>query len=234
MTAGWRARVDRFWAGELGVDAVVLARPGVHVLERSGSDAAPRIVVLGMPGTTVVSITRGHRRRFEDAGARLGTLDVAARAAVAALGRTATTLDVRGPAYLGYWTGDAAPRALRVVRPLDGAAALTPLRATAPSEWEEAGLDDATVLFGARDGDELVAVAGYEPWADLVQLHVFSHPRHRGRGLARDVLAAAVAHALAAGRLPQYRAQDLNVASRTVAERMGFEEYGWMATIRVR
>jgi hypothetical protein len=47
------------------------------------------------------------------------------------------------------------------------------------------------------------------------------------------VLAAAIGHARASWLLPQYRARDANVASRAVAERMGFEEYGWMATIRL-
>nr|WP_308293375.1 GNAT family N-acetyltransferase [Streptomyces sp. RO-S4] len=49
-------------------------------------------------------------------------------------------------------------------------------------------------------------------------------PAGAGRGRARVVGAAAVAHALAAGLLPQWRARDF--ASRRVAAALGFEELG--------
>jgi hypothetical protein len=34
--------------------------------------------------------------------------------------------------------------------------------------------------------------------------------------------------------LPQYRARDGNAASVALAKQVGFVEYGWMATVRVR
>jgi RimJ/RimL family protein N-acetyltransferase len=236
MTAGWRTAVDRFWAAELGVEVGAFARAGLQVLERDADGVGARIVFVGTPVTTVVSITRGDRPRFEATGLRVEALGPSPRSAVAALADT-PSLDVRGPAYLGCWTRPAAPPAPPDVRRLDPTterAALAALRETASDEWEEAGLDAAAVLFGIREDDALVAVAGYERWASLAHLQVFTHPRARRRGLARAVLAAAIGHARAAWLLPQYRARDSNVASRAVAERMGFEEYGWMATIRPR
>jgi RimJ/RimL family protein N-acetyltransferase len=235
MTGRWRVQVDRFWAEELGVDAGAFARAGLQVIERDADGLGARVVFVGTPATTVISVTRGDRARFEASGLRVETLGLSPRAAVAALAG-APSLDVRGPAYLGCWTHPAAPPAPPGVRQLDPTterSVLDALRETASDEWEEAGLDAAAVLFGIREDDALVAVAGYERWAGLAQLQVFTHPRARRRRLARAVLAAAVGHARAAWLLPQYRARDANVASRGVAERMGFEEYGWMATIRL-
>lgn len=59
--------------------------------------------------------------------------------------------------------------------------------------------------------ERIIAVAGYERWSgEIAQLQVSCHPGYRRRGLAAEPLTAAIAAAL------------------------GFVEYGWMATVRVR
>ncbi|WP_314253915.1 GNAT family N-acetyltransferase [Streptomyces kutzneri] len=54
-------------------------------------------------------------------------------------------------------------------------------------------------------------------------------PDARGRGLGRVTGPAAVQHALAAGRLPQWRAR--TTASRRVAQALGFGEPGAQLSI---
>ncbi|MET9675820.1 GNAT family N-acetyltransferase [Streptomyces sp. NPDC006482] len=64
-------------------------------------------------------------------------------------------------------------------------------------------------------------------WVGIVELGgsaLVTAPAARGRGLARRVASAAVAHALADRRLPQWRARP--PASRRVAAALGFEELG--------
>jgi GNAT superfamily N-acetyltransferase len=150
------------------------------------------------------------------------------------------SLDVRGPAYLGYWpTSSAQPAVRGRAELLDsaGLVALVSLRDVAPIEWAEAGIGigpDARV-FGVREEGQIVAVTGYERWPhDIAQLQVFCHPGFRRRGLAAEALTAAISDALAAKLLPQYRARDGNVASVALAKRVGFVEYGWMATVLIR
>ena len=58
--------------------------------------------------------------------------------------------------------------------------------------------------------------------------------QHHRRGRAAETLTAAINDALAAKLLPQYRARDGNVASVALAKRVGFVEYGWMATVLIR
>ena len=97
-----------------------------------------------------------------------------------------------------------------------GLASLASLRDVAPAEWEEAGIGSDSRVFGLRVEERIVAVAGYER-----------------RGLAAEPLKAVLNEALAENLLPQYRARDGNTASVTLARRVGFVEYGWMATVRV-
>jgi RimJ/RimL family protein N-acetyltransferase len=116
-----------------------------------------------------------------------------------------------------------------------GLAALVSLRDVAPVEWEEAGIGPDARAFGVRAEGQIVAVTGYERWPhDIAQLQVFCRPGYRRRGLAAESLTAAIGDALAAKLLPQYRARDGNAASVALAKRVGFVEYGWMATVLVR
>ncbi|MFE0653731.1 GNAT family N-acetyltransferase [Streptomyces sp. NPDC059534] len=68
-----------------------------------------------------------------------------------------------------------------------------------------------------------VAGAGYRNWPRrTAHISVLTAPEARGRGLARITASAAVAHALAAGLVPQWRARP--PASRRVDAALGFEE----------
>ncbi|GAA3308374.1 hypothetical protein GCM10020295_70240 [Streptomyces cinereospinus] len=90
----------------------------------------------------------------------------------------------------------------------------------------EAALDDITSpAFVVREHGQVVAAAGYRAWPRrTAHIGVLTAPEVRGRGLARVTGSAAVAHALAAGLLPQWRARP--PASRRVAAALGFEELG--------
>jgi RimJ/RimL family protein N-acetyltransferase len=236
MDTAWRRRADRFWARELGVDVEAFHGRGFRVFEREDEAGELRATFVGTAAVTVVSVPRDGRGLFENPGVDFDTMRAAPRAAVTMCAGYAS-LDVRGPAYLGYWPASSSPPPRRPVEALVAErdrAALAALRDLAPLEWDEAGFGAESILFGVRDGGALVAVAGYERWSDVAHLQVFSHPAYRRRGMSTDTLAAAVGHALAAGLLPQYRCRDGNVASRALAARFGFEEYGWMATIRLR
>ncbi|MEU8103248.1 GNAT family N-acetyltransferase [Nonomuraea muscovyensis] len=62
--------------------------------------------------------------------------------------------------------------------------------------------------FVIRDGDQVIATAGYRLWpGSAAHLSVLTALRRRGHGLARAVASAAVADALTHGLLPQWRAR---------------------------
>ncbi|MFE7748853.1 GNAT family N-acetyltransferase [Streptomyces sp. NPDC057428] len=149
-------------------------------------------------------------------------------------------LDVLGPASLFYLDrsdflpteGGAAVGA--VVEAVCGDDEMSALLARAGEEDAgEAGLDDITSpAFVLRGGDGVVAAAGYQVWPKSVaHLSVLVAPGHRGRGLALAVASAAVAHALDARLLPQWRARPH--PSKRVARALGFQELGSQLSVRL-
>lgn len=150
--------------------------------------------------------------------------------------RVAVT-DVLGPAALAYLSRDD-------FRPgLDGAGitSLPPGHGDIRRLVESVGSDDAgesgieeidSPVFVVRDGSEILAAAGYELWpSSTAHLCVLTVPQRRGRGLARQVASAAVAHALDADLLPQWRARP--PASRRVAAALGFRAMGGQLSVRL-
>lgn len=86
--------------------------------------------------------------------------------------------------------------------------------------------------FAVLEHDQVVAAAGYRDWSrGTAHLSVLTAAAARGRGLARAAASAAVAHAIAEGKLPQWRARP--VESRRVACALGFRELGSQVSIRL-
>ncbi|MDT0265904.1 GNAT family N-acetyltransferase [Streptomyces sp. DSM 44915] len=102
-----------------------------------------------------------------------------------------------------------------------------------PAEAAEADVGGVTSpAFVVRDGARVLAAAGYQHWPEgVAHLHALTDGGWRGRGLARATASAAVAHALAAGLLPQWRARP--AASRRVARALGFRELGDQLSLRL-
>jgi RimJ/RimL family protein N-acetyltransferase len=119
-----------------------------------------------------------------------------------------------GPASLGY---------------LDPAE----FRSQPGDEAAESGIEELTTpAFAIRERGQVVAAAGYRDWPrQTAHLSALTAAAARGRGLARAAASAAVARAIAEGRLPQWRARPM--ASRRVARALGFRELGFQVSIRL-
>jgi GNAT superfamily N-acetyltransferase len=145
-------------------------------------------------------------------------------------------IETLGPATLAYCdTARFQPSGSGAVEmsPADHADLATLLARVPAEDAAESGLDEITSpAFVVRSGREIIAAAGYRAWSgDTAHLSVLTAPGARGRGLARVVAGAAVAAALRAGLLPQWRARP--AASRRVAEVLGFSELGSQLSIRL-
>jgi GNAT superfamily N-acetyltransferase len=87
-------------------------------------------------------------------------------------------------------------------------------------------------IWAVHRGDELVAACGYEVWQSrLAHCSVFTHPAARGEGAGRAAASAAVAHALEAGFVAQWRTRV--PASRAIAVALGFRSLGAQLRFRV-
>jgi hypothetical protein len=211
--------------------------PAVRVVVSPGSALCPPgwagIVVLG-DAALATAPDADTARLIEQA---LGDVPAASLTDAYVLRNRLPVAEILGPASLAYL--DPAE-----FRPQPGTAAITPLDlddpdfgqfvlAADPEEVEESGLREITSpAFAVREHGQVIAAAGYRGWPHgTAHLSVLTAAAARGRGLARAAGSAAVARAIADGRLPQWRARPM--ASRRVARALGFRELGLQVSIRL-
>lgn len=232
-------RVHALWEGLAAVPVSFSSPDSVTVVSSPDSMICPRgwagfVVLRGRAMVTAPSPSAA--RTIRDAVARLPVEDLVDPAA---LGRVLPLAEVLGPATLAYLD----ERDFRAAGP--GSVSVDSLPAGGPGlrglelsvdegESAESGLDEITSpAFVVRIGDEVVAAAGYRGWPSrTAHMSVLTAREHRGRGLARLSGSAAVAHALAAGLLPQWRAR--TPQSKRVAAALGFREFGAQLSAELR
>jgi RimJ/RimL family protein N-acetyltransferase len=165
----------------------------------------------------------------------LGGLAADALTGADVLSRRLPIAEIRGPATLAYLEpADFRPQPAAVMPlDLDHPDLQAFLQATEAADLEESGMAEITTpAFAVRQDGQVMAAAGYRDWpCGAAHLSVLTAATARGRGLARRAASAAVAHAIAAGRLPQWRARP--EASRRVARTLGFRELGTQVSIRL-
>ncbi|MER6576381.1 GNAT family N-acetyltransferase [Nonomuraea sp. NPDC001023] len=245
-----RESAGRLWAGLAGVPGVFPGRGEVAVVVAAGSGLCP-------PGWTgIVVLDGGALVTVPDAG----LVEPLRRALRGGLGRDGVDLpqlserlsdglseglferlevrEVLGPATLAYvdaeefvpcHAGAEVERLAVGDRDVGGL-----LAAVSEQDADESGLAEvgSAVWVVRAEGGEVVAAAGYRTWSDMAaHVSVLTAEGFRGRGLARAVASAAVADALGAGLLPQWRARP--EASRRVARALGFRELGLQVSLRV-
>jgi GNAT superfamily N-acetyltransferase len=218
---------------------VSFAQPGgvnVVVSPRSGLCPVGWVGVVALGGSAIVTAPSDSAARIvRDA---LGRLPVEAVVDSALVREALPVARVLGPAALSYVSAagfrPAETGALAVEQLSAGHPDLRSLEQVAGHEDAgEAALDEITSpAFVVREHGQVVAAAGYRAWPRrTAHIGVLTAPRARGRGLARVTGSAAVAHALAVGLLPQWRARP--PASRRVAAALGFEELGSQLSIEI-
>lgn len=222
------ARVPVSFAQPYGVNVVVSPRSGLCPVGWVGVVALGGSAIVTAPNDSAAVIVR-------DA---LGRLPVEAVVDSALIREALPVARVLGPAALSYVSAAG-------FRPADtGALAVEQLpafhldvrsleRMAGHEDAGEADLEEITSpAFVVREHGQVVAAAGYRAWPRrTAHVGVLTAPQARGRGLAQVTGSAAVAHALAVGLLPQWRARP--PASRRVAAALGFEELGSQLSVEI-
>lgn len=233
-----RERVDAFWSSTFGLDAADLRLPGVRVRPHTPSRASWRAVfVLCFGDAVCVLAPTSLVAPLADALAAWtpgDALDPSAWANV--LGPAAARMV--GPSlhhYLDDRTGPDAHAAGRRINPRDFAA-LASLRSAIPAaEWELTGFaSQPAMMFGAFDGEEMVAAANLTPGPDAAtDVGVVVRPRVRGKGFGTQIAATAAKQALLMHGVARYRTVGTDVAALALARRLGFSEYGRDLTVHL-
>ena len=247
-----RATLREYWADRLGVTPTAFTRPGVAVGPANEGGIQLFVgdgwAVVGAPASlvrtvetradaldvieyTVVDGGDGSDADDADHTDHAGDGNADAATAVRSWLESFDAVErVIGPTFYGYadWTAfdpiDSAARPLEA----DDEPAYDALRNAVPDEeWERGG---TPLVPGETVGhfvdDELVALAGYAVWDDLLaHIAVVVHPGHRGDGHGRRVVSRVTELALENGLLAQYRTADAWPWSVDLAEGLGFERF---------
>ncbi|MFB7669333.1 GNAT family N-acetyltransferase [Kitasatospora sp. NPDC056138] len=234
------SRARGLWEGMTEVPGTSFAPTGgVNVVVAPNSALSPPgwlgVVVLG--GSALVTApSEQAAAAVHRAVAGLSAEAVGSTAAVTALREVLPVGRVLGPAALAYTSREefrpVSAEGLTLEELPAGHHGLRALeQVSGEPDMREAGLFTITSPgFAVREGDTVVAAAGYRSWPGrTAHLSVLTAPGRRGRGLAKVTGSAAVAHALVAGLLPQWRAQV--PASRRAAGALGFRELGTQLSV---
>jgi RimJ/RimL family protein N-acetyltransferase len=77
-------------------------------------------------------------------------------------------------------------------------------------------------------------LAGYERWLDsIAHISVVTRPR-RGHGHGAAAVALAAEHSTNQVLLPQFRTLKANRPSMRIAEKLGFQQYGFSVYVKLR
>lgn len=140
---------------------------------------------------------------------------------------------VLGPASLYYAQGAVVPPSIDIV--VASPAELDDLiGSVSAADLDESGLGEVTSpLFVATDEHGTpIAACGYQQWpARVAHLCVLTNREHRREGWGRAVAAAAIAHAIGEGLLPQWRARP--EPSQALARSLRLTERGAQLSLRL-
>jgi GNAT superfamily N-acetyltransferase len=240
LPADVREAADSWWARDFALDPSALRPPRTIVQEHAGRLVdAGGIWILVTGEFPVVSMPPSVFRVLrEKAEAWSSSLVADPSALIEAIAPFRST-KVVGPAFIGYGTGgvldlSCAGRA----KPLSSvdAPAVEALRAESnEEEWEHGGSHHSSACrFGVWDGDDrLCSLASYVIWDRLAHISIITRPAARGHGFGRASVALAAKHAISAGLIPQYRTLVSNASSMQLAQRLGFQEYGFSVYARL-
>jgi len=226
------SQVTGYWASHLGCPAKALFAEPLHIITH-GVELADYsgIFALFRGGAATVSFPPGCIESLRQLmPAQLVTPAMFAEAFGAA------GYVVIGPAYVGYAEDIRSPTHPVRSLTLHDESAVSALRAACTeTEWEHGGsLGGEQPSCGVFVGDQVVALAGYEVWADIIaHISVITHPAFRARGFGRSAVAHVAERALSANLIPQYRTLESNFASIRIADSLGFCRYATSVAVRL-
>jgi GNAT superfamily N-acetyltransferase len=208
---------------------------GLQVVVRPESFLCPPgwVGILRIQETVTVSVPAGHLAEPIRLALR-GLSPLETTSAERVKERIRGVSDVLGPASLFYPTANPfASSDDAEVEVADPSELEDLVRSSPAEEVGESGLAEVELPASIIRQDGLVVAAcGWRLWPHgIAHLSVLTKPGHRREGLGRLVSAHAIARAVEAGLIPQWRARPL--ASKELARSLGLVEMGSQLSIKI-
>jgi GNAT superfamily N-acetyltransferase len=227
--------VEGYWSRFLGVPSDALRTPGVRVAPHAGLAGWRGAWLFVRDESAVISAPPERLAALRESTAGWPRSRLLERESAASLLGVAPE-SVVGPSFQGWLAAERFAGEARSARRLTAAdrPALRALReACSALDWEHAGIAEATELFGAFEGRELVAAGLRDRGAGACDPGVVTHPAHRGRGHGLAAVSVGVAEALGRGQVVLYQTLLENRPALRIAERLGFERYATLLAVRL-
>ena len=221
-------KVDAYWAGYFGCSEADLNGKETKVFTHAalgtfdGALAFRRkdACIVSVPATTP-DIERSKLRAAKPADAF--------NAAFLAKSFVISSDKVTGPAWVGFADRGFKPvqSDARLLTSKDEAAMRELAEGCGETAWKQSKIAaERQTNFGLFAGGKLVAASGYLNLGGLLAyIGVITHPGHRGKGHARMVASASMAHALDNHLIPMWRTLDAHASAVKLAGSLGFEKY---------
>ncbi|NRB51916.1 MAG: GNAT family N-acetyltransferase [Saprospiraceae bacterium] len=105
-----------------------------------------------------------------------------------------------------------------------------------PIGWDHSGVfKKDSILYGYQYQGKLCALANYRMVADHIGfIGVYTHPEFRGRGFGRATVEAALVDLSRQGKTALYQTLHTNVASISIARRLGIQEFASHVAVRLK
>jgi ribosomal protein S18 acetylase RimI-like enzyme len=231
-------RIDTYWSRFLGVSVSALHDPGFVVTEHARLRGYRGVWFFARGHSIVVSSPPDWVARLERySGAHLEREPVSENFARRVLGSAIAR--IVGPSFQGWLR----PDRFRAVPSNDVERVVTnrlsrvqAFRASCTlEEWEHGGIDpERGEIWACVREAELVALGQLRAHPDdAVDPCVITHPEHRGRGHATELLSALVQEALSSRQLVLYQTLLSNTPAVSIARRLGFERYATLLAVRL-
>lgn len=218
----WDARILAYWAEKLGVNAQIFAQAGISV--HFDTDRDHRVLVYTHGDCIIVRVPQ--RRQIALSAPLPPSLG---DEALAEWLQTPLTFLWRDFIYYADtpMPGDAAHPQVRQLFPSDEASlkALQSQCDAGELEMSEINISDVMPL-GYFEGETLIGAASLLQKADAIfDIGVLTHPAYRGRNIGTTLTRHLRNYLAGRGEIAQYMTADINVGSRRIAEKCGFQRF---------
>jgi len=221
--------VDAYWAGYFGCTEADLNGRETRVFTHQALGTFDGALVFRRKDACIVYVP-AMTPEIERSKLRAAKPAEAFNAAFLAKTFVISTDKVTGPAWVGFADRGgfkAVKSDARLLASKDEAAMRELAEGCGETAWKQSKIAvDRQTNFGLFAGGKLVAASGYLNLAgQLAYIGVITHPAHRGKGYARMVASASMAHALECNLLPMWRTLDAHESAVKLAGTLGFEKY---------